>query len=99
MRASSLIYRQADGVTDDELELANFLIELKVGLNKQEKDYDEWINDYSCLLDELRLERQGNICLLEEREDNNTFIVKGIERKDCIEYKSNIATRIDNFSK
>ena len=99
MRASSLIYRQADGVTDDELELANFVIELKVELNKQEKVYDEWINDYSSLLDELRLERQGNICLLEEREDNNTFIVKGIERKDCIEYKSNIATRIDNFSK
>ena len=99
MRASSLIYRQADGVTDDELELANFVIELKVELNKQEKVYDEWINDYSSLLDELRLERQGNICLLEEREDNNTFIVKGIERKDFIEYKSNIATRIDNFSK
>ena len=30
---------------------------------------------------ELRLERQGIICLLEERDDNNKYIVKGKEKK------------------
>ena len=31
---------------DDELELSNFLIDLKIELNKHEQDYDEWINNY-----------------------------------------------------
>ena len=48
---------------------------------------------------ELRLEKQGIICLLEERDDNNKYIVKGKERKDCIEYKTNLATKINNLSK
>ena len=48
---------------------------------------------------ELRLKRQYTICLLEERDDNNKYIVKGTERKDCIEYKKNLATKIDILSK
>ena len=86
-------------ITDDELDLTNCLIDLKVELKKHEKDYDEWINNYSSLLTELRLEKQGIICLLEERDDNNKYIVKGKERKDCIEYKTKIATKIDYLSK
>ena len=30
---------------DNELELSNFLIDLKIELNKHEQDYDEWINN------------------------------------------------------
>ena len=48
---------------------------------------------------ELRLERQGNMYLLEERDDNKMYIVEGKERKDCIEYKKNLATKVDNLAK
>ena len=47
----------------------------------------------------LRLERQGIICLFEERDDNKKYIVKEKERKDCILYLTNLATKIDNLSK
>ena len=46
----------------------------------------------------LRLERQGIICFLEERDDNKKHVVKVKERKECIEYK-NLATKIRNLSK
>ena len=52
----------------------------KIELNKHEKDYDEWINNYSSLLAELKLERQGIARLLEERDDINKHIVKGKEK-------------------
>ena len=92
------VNKRIEPITDDELELTNCLIDLKIELNKNEKYYDEWINTYSSLLAELRLERQGIICFLEERDDNNKYVVKGKERKDCIEYK-NLKTKIDNLSK
>ena len=59
------INERIEPVTDDELELTNVLINLKIKLNKHEKYYDKWINNYSSLLAELRLERQGIVCLLE----------------------------------
>ena len=55
-------------------------------IKKHEKDYDEWIKNYSSLLAEFRLERQGIICLLEEHDDMNKHIVKGKQRKDCFDY-------------
>ena len=40
------------------------------------------------VLAELRLERQGIICLMEERDFMNKHIVKGKERKECFEHKT-----------
>ena len=54
-----LTNERIEPMTDDELELTNYLIDLKIELKKYEQDYDEWINNYSYLLTELRLERQG----------------------------------------
>ena len=51
------------------------------------------------LFEELILEKQGIVCLLNERGDNNKFIVNGKERKDCIEYRKNLTEKIDNLSK
>ena len=51
-------------ITYDELELTNFLIDLKIELNKYEQDYDEWINNYSSLLVDLRLENKIDILFL-----------------------------------
>ena len=52
----------------------------------------------SIIINELSLERQGIICLLEERDNNNEFIVKGKEGKDCIEYKEcDYSNDISNF--
>ena len=48
---------------------------------------------------ELRLERQGIICLLEERDDNNKYTVKGKERKDCIEYKKILQLKLTTYQK
>ena len=48
---------------------------------------------------ELRLERQGIICLLEERDDNNNFIVKVKERKDSIEYKTFLQLELTTYQK
>ena len=48
---------------------------------------------------EFILERQGIICLLEERDDMNKYIVKGKERKDCFDHKNILTTKIDNLSK
>ena len=48
---------------------------------------------------EFRLERQGIICLLEERDDMNKYIVKGKKRKDCYDHKNILAKKIDNLSK
>ena len=50
-------------------------------------------------MDELKLERQGIICLLEEWDDINKHIVKGKERKDCFDHKQILATKIDNLTK
>ena len=74
------ISERIEPITDDELELTNFLIDLKIELNKYEQDYDEWINNYSSLLVELRIERQGIIFLLERRDDSNKFIAKRKEK-------------------
>ena len=51
------INKRIEPITDDELELKNCLIDLKIELKKHEKDYDEGIKNYSCLLAEFRLER------------------------------------------
>ena len=51
------INERIEPITDDELELTNFLIDLEIELKKHEKYYDEWINNYSSLLVELILER------------------------------------------
>ena len=67
-------------ITDDELDLTNCLIDLKIELKNKKKDYDEWINNYSSLLAELKWERQGIARLLEERDDINKHIVKGKEK-------------------
>ena len=86
------INERIEPITDDELELSNFLIDLKIELNKHEQDFDIWINNYSSLLVELRIERQCIIFLLERRDDSNKFIAKRKrkktkkERKYCIEY-------------
>ena len=66
---------------------------------KHETYYDGWIKNYSSLLVEFRLERQGIICLLEERDDMNKHIVKGKKRKDSYDHKNILATKIDNLSK
>ena len=39
------------------------------------------------MLAEFRLERQSIICLMEERDCMNKYIVKGKERKECFEHK------------
>ena len=67
--------------------------------SKHEKDYGEWINNYSFLLAKLRLERQGITCLVEERDDKNKYIVKGKERKDCIEYKKILQLELTTYQK
>ena len=50
---------------------------IKIWNKKHENDYDDWIKNYSSLLAKFRLERQGIIYLLEERDDMNKYIVKG----------------------
>ena len=50
-------------------------------------------------MSELRLERQCIVCLLEERDDNNEFIIKGIERKYCIEYKQILQQKLISYQK
>ena len=82
------INERIEPITDDELGLTNDLIDFKVDFKKYEKNYDEWIKNYSSLLAEFRLERQGIICLLEERDDMNKHIVKGKERNDCFDHKN-----------
>ena len=47
----------------------------------------------------FKLERQGIICLLEERDDINKYIVKEKERKECFEHKKFLATKSDNLTK
>ena len=84
---SDWINERIEPITDDELGLTNDLIDFKVDFKKYEKNYDEWIKNYSSLLAEFRLERQGIICLLEERDDMNKHIVKGKERNDCFDHK------------
>ena len=79
--------------------MINFLNALKIEINKHVQDYDELINNYGSLLAELRLERQGIICLLEERDDNNNFIVKVKERKDSIEYKTFLQLELTTYQK
>ena len=79
--------------------MTNFLNALKIEINKHVQDYDELINNYGSLLAELRLERQGIICLLEERDDNNNFIVKVKERKDSIEYKTFLQLELTTYQK
>ena len=79
--------------------MTNFLNALKIEINKHVQDYDELINNYGSLLAELRLERQGIICLLEERDDNNNFIVKVKERKDSIEYKTFLQLQLTTYQK
>ena len=68
-------------ITVEELELSNCLIDLKIELKNHEKDYNKWIDNNSSLLAELKLERQGIICLLEERDDMKKFIIKGKQKK------------------
>ena len=51
------INERNEPITDDELELTNFLIDLEIELKKHETYNDEWINNYSSLLVELILER------------------------------------------
>ena len=58
------IDEKIEPITVDELELTNFLIDLKIELNKYEQDYDEWINNYSSLLVDLRLENKIDILFL-----------------------------------
>ena len=58
------INERIEPITYDELELTNFLIDLKIELNKYEQDYDEWINNYSSLLVDLRLENKIDILFL-----------------------------------
>ena len=74
------ISEKFEPITDDEFELTNVFINLKNEWNKHEQDYDECIINYSSLLAELILERQGVICLLNERDDNNKCIINGIEK-------------------
>ena len=93
------ISERIEPITDDELELTNFLIDLKIELNKHEGDYDEWIKNYSSLLAELRLDRQGIICLLNERDDNNKFIINGMKERIALNIEKNLANKIDNLSK
>ena len=83
------ISEKFEPITDDEFELTNVFINLK----KNEQDYDECIINYSSLLAELILERQSDICLMNERDDNNKCIINGIEKKYCIEYRKNIAKK------
>ena len=45
-------------ISEDEVNMTNFLINLKIELNSYQKQYDDWINNHSSLLTELRLERQ-----------------------------------------
>ena len=59
-----------------------FLINLKIELNKQEQEYDDWIINCSYSLANLRLKRQSVICLLKEKDENNINIVFSNERKD-----------------
>ena len=51
------------------------------------------------MLAEFRLERQGIICLMEERDGMNKHIVEGKERKECFEHKNILATKIDKLTK
>ena len=48
---------------------------------------------------EFRLERQGIICLIDERNGMNKHIVKGKERKECLDHKKILATKIDKLTK
>ena len=75
------ITKRIEPITDEEVELSNCLIDLKIELKNHEKDYNKWIDNNSSLLAELRLERQGIICLLEERDDMKKFIIKGKQKK------------------
>ena len=93
------INERIEPITDEELELTNDLIDLKVDLKNHVKDYEEWIKNFSSMLAEFRLERQGIICFMEERDCMNKFIVKGQERKECFEHKKCLATKIDNLTK
>ena len=45
-------------ISDEEVNMNNFLINLKIEQNNYHKEYDERINNNSSLLSELRLERQ-----------------------------------------
>ena len=75
------INERIEPITAEELELTDDVIDLKVDLKNHVKDYEEWIKNFSSMLAEFRLERQGIICFMEERDCMNKFIVKGKERK------------------
>ena len=90
------IYERIEPITDDELELTNDWIDLKIDSKNHVKDYDEWIKNYSSLLAKFRLERQGIICLMEERDGMNKHIVKGKERKKCLIIKTFLQQKLTN---
>ena len=48
----------------------NNLINLKIELNRYQKQYNEWINNNSSSISELRLERQSIQCFLIDRDEN-----------------------------
>ena len=46
-------------IREKEVNMTNFKINLKIKQNNYQKQYDEWINNKSYSLAELRLERQS----------------------------------------
>ena len=46
-------------IREKEVNMTNFKINLKIKQNNYQKHYDEWINNKSYSLAELRLERQS----------------------------------------
>ena len=93
------INERIEFITDEELELTNDLIDLKVELGHHVKELEQWIKNYSSTLATLRIERTGIINDINERDDNNKLKRSLKERKELVEHKQCLATKIDNLTK
>ena len=93
------INERIEHIDDEELELTNDLIDLKVELKHHVKELEQWIKNYSFTLATLWITRTGIIKDINERDDNNKFKRSLKERKELFEHKQCLATKIDNLTK
>ena len=93
------INERIEHIDDEELELSNDLIDLKVELKHHVKELEQWIKSYSFTLATLWITRTGIIKDIDERDDNNKLKRSLKERKELVEHKQCLATKIDNLTK